>query len=147
MAALCPHGVAGDHLWCRESLALLADHNWHYAADNAAVSLPSEDPRTPAMLSWAHHKEGSHCPSIHMPRWASRITLEITEVRVQRLQDISEEDAKAEGVDSVSLADTPRQATLFYRDDFAQLWNKINGEKYPWSSNPWLWCLSFRRVA
>lgn len=80
---VCPHGEPGDRLWCRETFANIALKGYEpvlfYRAD--------EDDKA---VTWK--------PSIHMPRWASRITLEITEVRVQRVQEISEEDAKAEGV-------------------------------------------------
>jgi hypothetical protein len=78
-------------------------------------------------------------PSIHMPRWASRILLEVTEVRVERLQDISEDDTRAEGLRS----DLPRE---HWRGEFSALWNSINGERAPWDSNPWVWVVSFRRA-
>lgn len=86
-----------------------------------------------------------------MPRWASRITLEITDVRVERLQDISEAGAKAEGVDPQIMHATfgyggtlndEHQYARGYRD----LWNSINGEG-SWALNPWVWCVSFRKVA
>lgn len=89
--------------------------------------------------------DGPWRPGIHMPRWASRLTLTVTSVRVQRLQDISEEDAIAEGVDAVSMADAPRQTAWSRRQDFAQLWDSING-KHPcaaWSDNPWIVALTF----
>jgi hypothetical protein len=81
-----------------------------------------------------------------MPRWASRIALEITNVRVERLQDISEEDAQAEGV--------PKSITQYgltidyenYREPFIELWDKINGKKHPWASNPWVWVVEFRKI-
>ena len=82
---------------------------------------------------------------IQMPRWASRITLEITEVRVQRLQEISEEDARAEGIRSaangatVLLGSTPIEA-------FAALWDSVNAKRAPWASNPWAWAISFARL-
>jgi hypothetical protein len=96
-----------------------------------------------------------------MPRAFSRITLEVTEVRVQRLQEISEDDARAEGVepytpphghispgqrvpgpgfDGCRLGDQP------HRLPFADLWDSINGKRAPWSSNPWVWALTFRRM-
>jgi hypothetical protein len=97
-------------------------------------------------------------PSIHMPRWASRITLEVTDVRVQRLQDITDEDAKAEGVvplehihedqrvpgpgfNDCRLGDQP------HRLPFAILWDEINGKRAPWEADPWVWAIEFERVA
>jgi hypothetical protein len=84
-------------------------------------------------------------PSIHMPRWASRITLEITDVRVQRVQEISEEDAKAEGVGPIGgfVAQLP----FDYRVAFKTLWDEINEHRgYGTHKNPWVWCLTFKRV-
>lgn len=136
----CPHGLVGDRLWVRETFAPNYFGDAHrgtgghgYKADwsSRAADLCPE-PR------WT--------PSLFMPRWASRITLEITSVRVERLQDISEEDAQAEGVDSVSVAEVPRQATLSCRDDFAQLWDGINGKRASWDSNPFVWVIAFHRV-
>lgn len=83
-------------------------------------------------------------PGIHMPRWASRLTLEVTNVRVERLQDISEADAIAEGVDTVSMADVPRQAAWNRRHDFSRLWDSINADRAPWSSNPWVVAVTFK---
>lgn len=76
-------------------------------------------------------------PSIHMPRWASRITLEITEIRVQRLQEISEEDAIAEGIGHCDV-----DAAIA---DYASLWDRINGPG-AWESNPWVWAITFKRL-
>ena len=129
------YGVPGDHLWVRESLRRRDDATsfWTYAADDKAIKLPANHPDVGAMLSWAHHKEGSSCPSIHMPRWASRITLEVIELRQERLQYISEADAKAEGYFST-------------RESFAVLWEKINGKVAPWSSNPRVWVVTFKVI-
>lgn len=86
--------------------------------------------------------EGKHAPwipSIFMPRWASRITSDLTDVRVQRLHDISEEDARAEGVEPF---DGTAAAAVY---NYARLWNEINGEG-AWALNPWVWALTFKRV-
>jgi hypothetical protein len=88
-------------------------------------------------------------PSIHMPRWASRILLEVTDVRVQRLQDISEKDAIAEGiqVDEIGHAIRPHDDIAWgsARSAFAELWESINVPG-SWNSNPWVWCVSFKRI-
>lgn len=93
-----------------------------------------------------HWKAGeSPCrwrPSIHMPRWASRITLEITDVRVQRLQDISEEDAIAEGVVCPRLGTYGMNPETVFRD----LWDSIAKPGTFWRDNPWVWAISFKRV-
>jgi hypothetical protein len=88
-------------------------------------------------------------PSIHMPRWASRITLEITGVRVERLNIISEEDAQAEGMEltgwrpTYSDPDSGEAWTPY--DNFAQLWESIYGEE-SWKANPWVWVIEFKVV-
>jgi hypothetical protein len=89
--------------------------------------------------------------SLHLPRWASRLTLEITDVRVEWLQDISEEDAKAEGVERivtriVKPGSVPIEyMTLTHSDYFADLWDKIN-PKHPWAANPLVLAISFRKA-
>ena len=157
LTSKCPYGAPGDRLWVRETLRRRGAI-WTYDADGAEVTLPQGDPRIGAMLSWAHHKEGNTCVSIHMPRWASRITLEIVSVRVERLQDITEEDAEAEGVDEdpgepqheyhsttgVYLGACYPDAS--YVRAFQALWDSINGERASWQSNPWVWVVSFQRV-
>jgi len=93
-------------------------------------------------------------PSIHMPRWASRITLEITDVRVQRLQEISEDDCIAEGIDRVKSGPfgfrdyewLDAQTGIEAWKSYASLWDSINGKRAPWSSNPWVWCITFKRL-
>lgn len=82
-------------------------------------------------------------PSIFMFRWASRITLELTAVRVERVQDISEEDAMAEGVDWQATAGLSRFTA---KKLYATLWDSINGKKHSWASNPWVWVLTFKRI-
>ena len=84
-------------------------------------------------------------PSIHMPRWASRITLEVTAVKVERLQDISEEDAKAEGVTLSPERENRRRWQHPYGYQFQELWNSINGPG-SWDANPWVAAYSFKRV-
>ncbi|RUF78477.1 hypothetical protein IPC825_25075 [Pseudomonas aeruginosa] len=147
---ICPHGEPGDRLWVREAWAADAQ------VDAIAPSdLSQGEPIWyPADLSVRQTgcsmiSKGRVRPSIHMPRWASRILLEITAVRVERLQDISKEQAKAEGVrdagegsfdveDSKHFAADPRES-------FASLWSSINGES-SWDANPWVWVVEFKRV-
>lgn len=126
----CPYGVRGDQLWVRETWAAL-----HPGTDDVMREV---DPQ-PSICSLAYKATGEHDingswrPSIFMPRWASRITLEVTSVRVERLQDISHEDGKAEGFDSL--------------DGFALLWDRINEKRgYGWHANPWVWAVEFRAV-
>jgi hypothetical protein len=90
----CDYGQPGDRLWVRESLHE-RDGTWFYDADGAPV-LVAESDRL-AMITWAHHKQQSYCPSIHMPRWTSRILLDLKDVDVQQVQSISDADILAEG--------------------------------------------------
>ncbi len=133
----CPFGVPGDRLWVRETFC----DDWHmergvieYRADGELDSDMFD-----AGCTWR--------PSIHMPRWASRITLEVTGVRVEELQEISYEDAKAEGVEfwrnNGSLTELPPCSQ--HRYEFEDLWTSINGAD-SWNANPWVWVVSFRRL-
>ncbi len=153
--ALCPHGFAGDRLWLRETffaygrwetrhnarkgrkewrfvdMTLECDRAYRYAADNpdAPVTSPRNDGVLPAW--WKR-------PAIHMPRAASRITLEIAGVRVERLQEISNDDAFDEGCPS----DAP-----FPIDWYRELWNGLNAARgFAWDANPWVWVVEFRSV-
>lgn len=132
----CPHGNPGDCLWVRESFRL---------------SVPAHEGQTGYPIYRANFKDdpilGIWKPSIHMPRWASRITLEITGVRVERVRDISEEDAKAEGwprdQELFPTVNTSYKANLW----FERLWDSINAERgFGWDVNPWVWVLEFKRV-
>lgn len=144
----CPYGVPGDRLWARETFANIAlkgyPPTYFYRADSD--KLPPKEDRA-ADNRWH--------PSIHMPRRASRITLTVTDVRVQRLQQISEADALAEGVRQVGarwevdgIVTTPKSA----RDAFSALWDYIHGavpwKESPgsWAANPWVFAVSFERV-
>ena len=124
----CPYGAPGDSLWVRET--------WHPRGEYRAT--PWENANGRAI--WK--------PSIHMPKWASRITLEITEIRVERLQDISEEDAIAEGsqIPCAQLPKSCQQGTMTERCQFSKIWETINGKKYPWSRNPWVWVIEFKKA-
>jgi hypothetical protein len=143
---LCPYGKPGDRLWVRETF-----YGWRpriYFSRGV-----SEGPyQAIYKADWGLFINGvKWSPSIHMPRWASRITLEITDVRVQRLQEISEEDAKAEGIcefegkpgvfDGGGPAMGLSACTAFMR-----LWDSINGNG-AWNANPWVWAVSFRMLS
>ncbi|MEA5436464.1 hypothetical protein [Klebsiella variicola] len=155
----CPFGAVGDRIWVRETWSsdfanyYPNDRVW-YAADNnrrldievvdgvRGIYSPESDVHVP--FRWQ--------PSIHMPRWASRILLEITDVRVERLNAISEQDARAEGIidggclncgepEPCGCANPEPDAT----DAFAYLWQSIYGQEN-WNANPWVWVISFERI-
>lgn len=140
----------GDILWVRETMNRWHTDGWYYAADSTLIEVDLKD--MSAMLAWAYHKKHDHCVSIHMPRWASRIQLEVMEVRAQRLQDISEEDAKAEGCQpwqygpDQTMTTGERGEDQPYRGGYACLWDEINDERATWKSNPWVWAYSFKRI-
>lgn len=151
-----PYGNIGDRLWCKETWAEHPDgvenEGWVYRATD-----PGWDDEETG-LKWK--------PSTQIPRSASRITLEITGVRVERLQDISEEDAKAEGVRRIgdnfpncktSFSDGPNFYSIEYPDwsfnaptakeCFAHLWDSVNTDRgYSWDSNPFVWVVEFKRI-
>ncbi len=144
----CPYGKPGDLLWVRETWRQFA------ACDECGCSAaPCGCPDDGAMLYRADGPDNGTIwrPSIHMPRWASRITLEITDVRVERLRDISKEDAKAEGVERHEDAWTDYMhrsechTAGDARSSFCTLWESINGPG-SWSANPWVWVIELRRI-
>jgi hypothetical protein len=158
---LCPCGQPGDRLWGRETGMLGRDSAdvpimWTFGTLNdAEYKMHPDAPEGSAQWCLMWKKK----PSIYMPRWASRITLEVTEVRVERLHDISEEDARAEGVERNHPTDET-EGWLDYldmtqggegfpvetaRDSFRTLWDSINGSD-AWDLNPWVWAVSFKRV-
>ena len=130
----CKYGKPGDRLWVRESFRLTGDsHGEYYAGDKlGGVIYRATNPDGICDM------EGGWKPSIHMPRAKSRKTLEITGIRVERLQDISEKDAIAEGVGSAVTRDCKRPK-------FVALWESINGPG-SWDANPWVWVVGFRRI-
>lgn len=135
--------VVGRRLWVREAfIHEPADYCWE-----ASVSIPSRPSHTTYRADCDGDTRGAGWkPSIHMPRNLSRIDLEITSVRVERLQDISESDAIDEG--SFSWAgeqDTPVRDLLEARLVYRQLWESINGQG-SWDANPWVWVVTFRKV-
>lgn len=132
-----PYGAPGDLLWVRETWA---ERQYRTDVDSPDESAKSE--RTPAYAAdWSGEPAYRWRPSIHMPRWASRLSLEVVSIRVERLQEINEEDAKAEGV-----ALPPNDASAKFRSSFQLLWDSINGKRATWASNPWVWVIEFRRL-
>ncbi len=123
----CPYGKPGDRLWVRETFALWKNSDGQHGIDYRATPTCNVIDR-----GWK--------PSIHMPRNASRINLEITGVRVERLQDISKEDVMAEG-----FTDFMTEMHCGYHQPYADLWEKINGAG-SWSENPWVWVVEFKRA-
>lgn len=150
----CPYGRPGDRLWVRETWycdhfevmrgpylkpddldigEALNDGTLVYAADGLA-------PYEQEQPTWK--------PSIHMPRWASRILLEITAVRVERLQEISRSDIRAEGLEcppELASDDVSPNYRDWYPAAWRELWESINGAD-SWNSNPWVWVVEFKRV-
>lgn len=147
--------VPGDRLWVREAWRVGYGHDW-YREDLGRTPKPGDyDPsRTPVeyLADGQRQLGGREHPSIQMPRWASRLTLTVTDVRVERLQDISEADARAEGLLAFPDAGPPTHwAAGSERDDvwhtdprhaYAALWNAINGPS-AWEANPWVVAISF----
>jgi hypothetical protein len=126
----CPFGTVGDRLWVRET--------WQFCDYDGPGGYPKTDIVYRADGETDDKRHG-WVPSIHMPRWASRITLEVTGVRVERLNEISESDAISEGVT------LPNPELETYYSGFKRLWQSINGPS-SWSLNPWVWVIKFKRV-
>ena len=187
----CPYGRPGDRLWVRETWQHVHGHDEYESWELPHIKSFVVDGvlSSPALLTkptfgktwykadqWAqeYHKEDQECgnkwnwrPSIHMPRWASRILLEITSVRVERLQDISPSDAMAEGFKKITkdngitwkygMADfdgLPGEDDMGWCwrewdtdpiEAYRKLWESLNGPG-SWEKNPWLWCLEFRLI-
>jgi hypothetical protein len=145
----CPYGAPGDRLWVRETWC---DSYIDPVDDRRIIGDVNEDGyvftayRADGWLE-APSDDGRWCPSIHMPRHRSRITLEITDVRVERVQDISRADEIAEGV-APFREDAPDELPegIKFRA-FSALWDSINDARgFGWAENPWVWVVSFRRV-
>lgn len=128
----CPYGKAADLLWVKETFL-----GWYRTADN------SFDKIAAYRADGYQLEEGERWkPSIFMPRTASRLTLEITDIRAQRLLDISEDDAAAEGVPPMMAGDRSPCAPRFVAG-YRQIWEAINGAG-SWEKNPWVWALTFK---
>lgn len=160
----CPYGEPGDRLWVRETWrAAELDSGLdgvRYAADNHFRPIENTPEAADAWGNAHFNKHGKPYkplawrPSIFMPRWASRITLEVVSIRVERLQDISEQDAQAEGAQHITpsaILSVPmpweRRYEPGYRLGFEKLWNSINeGRGFGWDVNPWVWVVEFKQV-
>ncbi len=136
----CPYGFVGDRLWVRETFAVPPG-----STRLGDVAFRADRPE-PGAGPWK--------PSIFMPRWASRLALEVTSVRVERLQSISPDDCLGEGVRvprcgcegchrSMTICPADGSALI---ESYATLWDGINRDRAPWSSNPWVWVVGFKRV-
>ncbi len=134
--AKVPYGQPGDRLWVRETFGhferndtLKPGDTIYYRADGQCLEIEP----------WR--------PSIHMPRWASRITLEVTGVRVERLQDISEADAQAEGcaLECMTPTGDDSGSAIHGPGGYMALWESINGPG-SWDANPWVWVVEFKRL-
>lgn len=159
----CPFGQPGDRLYVRETWQAWQRTSYEHdewqpiGVKDATASKQrayAGGVRVDAIEYCADGKSaGPWTPSIHMPRWASRITLEVTGIKVERLQDISEEDARAEGVERSDITGmyhpTPFagevHAKLTARQAFESLWKAINGPD-SWDANPWVWAITFKRI-
>lgn len=140
----CPYGQSGDKLWVREAWRTTGD-------DGRCNDMPPRDLQPHQVwyeadgVAAISEFVGKYRPPMFMPRWASRIMLEITSVLVERVQDISEDDAKAEGA-APSIVGTDLEH-LKYRAGFQSLWDSINAKRgFGWETNPWLWVIKFKRV-
>lgn len=132
----CPHGRPGTRLWLRET--------WTKSEHLGDIFYKATH-RFKVQIPWR--------PSIFMPRWASRITLEVEQVRVERLQDISPADCAAGGISQGSDGSWlgPLDGVLDFpyahaHEAYRGLWDSINGKKHPWKSNPFVWAITFKKV-
>lgn len=142
----CPYGAPGTRLWVRETFAHVVDSRGDSVTrywDGKSFKYIYRADATERPTKWT--------PPIHMPRVASRITLEITDIRVERLRDISEADAIAEGVEELNERGTYKDYSdheniwLSARGAYFTLWESING-KGSWNANPWVWVVEFKKL-
>jgi hypothetical protein len=172
----CPYGHPGDRLWVRETWGYRCTawhgakpdthtHTIEYQADGARIDFDREIndasglPKQRKCRADEDYQEyyrdyltrywKAWRPSIHMPRWAGRILLEVVSVRVERLQDISEADAMAEGIRETGDGAFHVEGDTFRAPDasesYARLWESINGPG-SWDTNPWVWVVEFKRI-
>ena len=142
---LCPYGKPGGRLWVKETWRPTAslqpwDLDVRYNADGAVRTIKDGEFGD---RDWTMPKAAAtgNVSPLFMPRWASRLTLEITDVRIEQLHACSEADAEAEGVENPSLVPI-LGAFWSSRDGYAKLWEHINGAG-SWATNPWVWVVTF----
>lgn len=160
-----PYGIIGDRLWVRETFAIECNDGYQdvYVTPEKPLGpvrwFEEQDLENPKYFECPRYKASEPDtvlgeeeddmkwkPSIHMPRWASRITLEITDIRVERAQEIGESDARAEGLryDERNHLDPIGYSA---KDRFKTLWDSINKKRgYSWESNPWVWVVEFKKL-
>ena len=161
---LCPYGEVGDTLWVRETWATLKywDNTKPSKIDqfrNPKIWYIADEP-TPSETKcnpWNGGNIGKVRPSIFMPKWACRIFLEITNIRVERVQEITPKDCIAEGITLISGKRNLSPASA-YKDysgqvekcgavaSFCTLWDSINIKRAPWKDNPWVFVISFKKI-
>ena len=148
LSTRCPFGEVGDRIWVRETCRAVELESGldvvSYEAGGQDIPIKAHPLDAGLWVDLYRYRggEGKTVPSIHMPRWASRITLEITRVRVERLASISSDDARAEGYPASRAADGGDiDPWLWFRD----LWDGIYPEQ-TFKANPWVWVIEFKRI-
>ena len=137
----CPYGAPGDTLWVRETWEEVVNSKTDGARATWDGSFrPAYRATEPGLLKkWRS--------PLHMPRKFSRLSLRVLSVRVERVQEISEADARAEGCGLLLGDELDADVGARARVEFSRLWDSINGKRAPWDSNPWVWVVEFERVA
>jgi hypothetical protein len=155
--AQCPYGLVGDRLWVRETVGLIESQDtpigWECVGMIPVSKIKPESDRFcsfdlvyRATSNYEKSPGERWTPAIHMPRWASRITLEITGIWVERLQDISINDCISEGITDSSKLRFFRGSGI-EKQEYCLLWDKLNSDRgYSWESNPWVWVIVFKRI-
>lgn len=156
LMGLCPYGQPGDFLWVREKFQLVRQvaEDWYTAPPTIPIVVPDAGLFEVRYSATYDHDQpkNSACgwrPSIHMPKWAARLWLRITDVRVERLHPMLDADARAEGIRQyvVSGPDPDGRSYQDWVTPFKELWDSINAKRgYSWESNPWVWVVAFERV-
>jgi hypothetical protein len=147
----CPYGKYGDRLWVQEawrnSNPVAGWCNIEYEAGGSKMIRPTLD-QYDAALKFKMHRSvlDKWTPANLMPQWASRFTLEITNIRIESLAKITAEDIQKEGLFASLMLD-PRDMASHVRDKWSDYWDVNYGNKYPWASNPWVWVISFKKIA